>query len=223
MDCLHNSSALTRKIFKGLHDTSCSERIKPCSRLIQKDKTRISNQFNTNWCPLSFSTRNTFDEWTTNFGILTLAKSELADDLINSLQFLIDRSWKLKLGSKLKTFSDCHSLEKDIILLDVSAVSLEPFYLFSINSIDYYISSLVKLLRDQPAWKIVKESRFTCSRSSDDAQKLARQDWPTYVVENGFWLRSLLLSTAASLWIGSDKYVFPVKLNSCLSLSVLIR
>jgi len=149
MDSLDDCAPLVCQIFESLHNTRGCERIKTSCRLIQEDKTGVSNELDSNRCSLALTTWDSFNEWTSDLCALAFSETELTKDLVNSLDFLLDCAWKLQLGRELKTLPDGESLEKNIILLYVSTVGAEALDVVSINTIYEDSSLFLKLSWDQ--------------------------------------------------------------------------
>ena len=87
---------------------------------------------------------------------MAFVKSELFHNLVNSLQLLGVRTLELQLGSKLEALADCHRLEEDIVLLDVSGESREvPAHLTPFHTIDEDLALFIKVLTDLTTGQII--------------------------------------------------------------------
>jgi hypothetical protein len=94
MNSLHNGPSTLGEIFQSLHHRSCRKRIQTSRGLIQKDKIWISDELNTDTCPFPLTSRNTLDKWSSDLSVLTFSESQLSDDLLHSILFLLHGALK---------------------------------------------------------------------------------------------------------------------------------
>ena len=94
MNSLHNSPSTLGEIFQSFHHRSSRKRIQTSRGLIQKDKIWISDELNTDTSPFSLTSRNTLDEWSSDLGVLTFSESQLSNDVLYSIQFLLHGALK---------------------------------------------------------------------------------------------------------------------------------
>jgi len=132
MDSGKNStSILSSQITKGLHNGGGGEGVETSGGLIEENQTGVSDKLNTNGGSLTFSTGDTLNKRSTNSSLLTFGELELTDDLFNTGHLLVLITGELKLSSEFETLTDGHSLEKNIILLNVGRVCGEVFNVIS--------------------------------------------------------------------------------------------
>lgn len=157
---------LASQVSEGLHHRGGSEGIQTGGGLIQEDEGGVSDELDTDGGSLTFSTRDTLDEGTTDLGVLALHQLQFVDDLLNSRHLFVVRAGKLELGSELEALTHSHRLEKDIILLDVSRVGGEVRQILLVSSVDQDGTGLVQVLRDLSAGQVVQQSSLTstCSK-----------------------------------------------------------
>ena len=123
MDSGHDSAVLTDgEIAKDFHDRSGSEGIKTSGGLIEEDERGVSDQLDTNGGTLALTTGDTLDEGATDLGVGTLVELEVSDEELDTRHLFGHGSGELQLGGELEALTNSHSLEENIVLLNVGRV-----------------------------------------------------------------------------------------------------
>ena len=94
MNCTDNcSSIFSCKISKRFHHRCRCERIETSSWLIEENQIWVCDKFDTDRCSLPLSTRDTFDEWSTDPSVLALVKLQRLDKIVDARYFLSIGAW----------------------------------------------------------------------------------------------------------------------------------
>ena len=146
MDSTDNSAVIfASQITEWFHDWCCSEGVKTSCWLIKEDQVWVCDKFHTNRCSLSFTSRNTLYQRTSNSGVLAFVQFKSRNEIIDTGNFLCQFTWQFQLCSKLKALSYCHSLEQDIVLLNIGRIWGEVLDLIFFDSIELDRSCLIKI------------------------------------------------------------------------------
>jgi len=141
-----SSTVLSRQISERFHDRCRSERVKTRGWLVQEDKGRICDQLHSNRGSLALSSRHTFHKGSSNARIGAFGQLEFVDELIYTSNLVLQAAREFEFGSKFEALSNCHGLEEDIVLLNVSRIRRKVPNLVFFDAIHLNGAPFVKIL-----------------------------------------------------------------------------
>lgn len=111
------------EVLEMLNDIKSGGRIESGGWLIKEKHGGVCEKFDSDRGSLSFSSRDSSDEFVSDSGILTLGKTKFNNNIFNSLLFFLETNfWKSQIRNESEGFTWGESCQKNIVLHDVSHI-----------------------------------------------------------------------------------------------------
>ena len=91
MNSRYDGPSMPCKVFQGLYHLEGCEGIETCSWLIQKDQAWVGDQLHAYGGTLSLTSRDPFEEFPADFGILALLQVKFFDYFVHTPYFRLIR------------------------------------------------------------------------------------------------------------------------------------
>ena len=149
MDSADNCFAfLDSKFLQGSHDFHSREAVKAGGWLVEQYHFWISDQLYTDGCSFTFTSRYTLLENGADDSVLTIAKSQVLNQLIDASFLLLLTDVESESGGKSKGLFNREISEDDIILHDVRCVLAECIHSDRVLVIKFDLSSPAHTITD---------------------------------------------------------------------------